>query len=1593
MAKGILGTPIFSPTIAEEYEAAQREKALPDINPDFMDMSQDPFASFVLGTRNSLIGSAAQFAYDKAYKFINPGEYNEPLNFNRTRAEFDPIRDPYSFGAGNNLDSIQQDLNNLNFDEWGYVLGAGSFQEYRDRLNYVNSSKPEVQARLGAAGTAGAVAGMGMDLSGLILMGIAAEPLAIAGLGADTTLAARAAAQSYGRYHTAELAAAAAQGAATISRTNLAARYLALGIAEEAVYQGVKNGIDPTYNPTAKQVMFDLTVSGGISAIVGGAVFGRMFVKQHIEEAAQEMARMRKTVLPGGYEINWSPGFAFSSPAAADQMLFAMGTGSMSEEARKVAADLWLDWSRTTGPRIDPFIPGTRSVSLPQVAETTAERATTEAVQQGSVTTFKTSKGSVYEVHPDGTTTRTKAARPEHPGDSGLKEQSGRTVYVDTNAAGELSLIFAQGSGPKMQIQFLKLKSGEDRVGVRYLDGKDAGGFEKRTVVSFETEPRVGLHPLELWSDGSVHFGNPITEVGGQVAAREVRDAAGRIPARAKVGPLMGVRSVIKAAAQELSIAGMKLDEGVFATIAEALVRAEATKFRAGAFNKVFWEELVKALPPEVVANLRKPSELPFIGGVDRTVMDVVQREDMVTSVWHAFNTGRHQMAGTPNSLIFQVLQEIRDRGGKVNRQIVGEVIDELRSIRQAPPTRVNKRGATRIDFNARRARVIEIINKRSAGGKDIKIADSLLKKINATAGNVATAVAMGAGRAAVGGLSKDASEIPRIHAWWERIPGLSNYLNQAALLMESENGWARMLGHVGFNARRAFENMPQPTTIMEAGNMVVSEMTYGFMRGYRNAYTRFALGKGVDNVSATPGLVDALRTSFGSENRAMRREFNKRVAAQLRSGLNNDAHEAVNEAAKGIRELFNKMHGIANGVGLKGFTNSAVNNYFPRMWRFDRIRRLAETDAGKADLRNLIERALDLGGRKVVIDGVEQTFKGDLKEAARVFSERLINIAKGTENAPLMEQDQELFDALDNLAGIIKGKGGSKTPFGRARTILDESASVATSADHLNHGSSAMSLADLTNDDLPMVFRKYVTSVMGAVNEKRLINAFNEEFKLRGILEPVKTVKGVEVQEAIEVNSINELLETIKKLGGAINSTHESGMREVIAAMRYEPIHSGASTFGDKVLGVVLPYGYLTTGGQFGLAAMGEVARIIGTVGIRNAVNQIPILTEMVGNWRNMDRPTQNFASFIDQWFSPSTDRMRRMFMDASGQPDEYASLPKRALTGAANLMADASGLAPITSWTQQLTAACSIQHLYDVGRGARRLDKATLSTLGLTVEKYDNLIKFVGANAELKDGFLGQRVVGLKRMDAIEVDDLKGFVDRMVRTRIQDIPTRGDFAKQAFGFWGRLATQFRSFNIKGIDNFLIQNATRVARGGAEGRAKVASEIAYTMLFAGTIQYLRNYADWSSLKAAGNDEKATKLEPTLGIGGFVKGSMSGPSEFWLATMAADFAWTNAVDPDPIFAPYRYSGLKWYGFPGEAMGTRAASVFGDVYGATVGAALDLGVKQELTTGTLHKFRLLTPAQNYPGLKQILNVTEQQIIDEFNLPTTQSRTRD
>jgi hypothetical protein len=135
----------------------------------------------------------------------------------------------------------------------------------------------------------------------------------------------------------------------------------------------------------------------------------------------------------------------------------------------------------------------------------------TRSSESADAKTFKTAKGSTYVDHGDGTTSRNKAYRPEH----GLAEQgpmprSQRTVYVDADKVNQLGEFQSEGDAKALVVDE-KTK----HVGIKYLNGKDTGKVEKRTVTPFHTEPAVGRIPVELWRDGTrVHFGNEIVGVG-----------------------------------------------------------------------------------------------------------------------------------------------------------------------------------------------------------------------------------------------------------------------------------------------------------------------------------------------------------------------------------------------------------------------------------------------------------------------------------------------------------------------------------------------------------------------------------------------------------------------------------------------------------------------------------------------------------------------------------------------------------------------------------------------------------------------------------------------------------------------------------------------------------------------------------------------------------------------------------------------------------------------------------------------------------------------------------------------------------------------
>jgi hypothetical protein len=123
---------------------------------------------------------------------------------------------------------------------------------------------------------------------------------------------------------------------------------------------------------------------------------------------------------------------------------------------------------------------------------------------------FTTAKGSTYQVHEDGTTTRNKAPRPEHPGEEGPQPRSHQTFYVDAEGADKLSLFQTEGAG-KMAVQMRG-----PQAAVKFLEGENADKFAKTSLTDIKKEPEVGLIPVETWDNGTkVHFGNPITEVKG----------------------------------------------------------------------------------------------------------------------------------------------------------------------------------------------------------------------------------------------------------------------------------------------------------------------------------------------------------------------------------------------------------------------------------------------------------------------------------------------------------------------------------------------------------------------------------------------------------------------------------------------------------------------------------------------------------------------------------------------------------------------------------------------------------------------------------------------------------------------------------------------------------------------------------------------------------------------------------------------------------------------------------------------------------------------------------------------------------------------
>lgn len=152
------------------------------------------------------------------------------------------------------------------------------------------------------------------------------------------------------------------------------------------------------------------------------------------------------------------------------------------------------------------------------------------APQVAQPTSFVTERaGSLYQVSPDGTTTRTKAASPNHPmhQDAGAKSQSSSTYYLPAEAAVVAQAAYASGRSPLSGKPLTRLVVEDGRpVLMRMTFEREstpaARGLPGRpirelgyvaTPLELAPGPAVGLSPLEFFEDGGFHLGSRITEL------------------------------------------------------------------------------------------------------------------------------------------------------------------------------------------------------------------------------------------------------------------------------------------------------------------------------------------------------------------------------------------------------------------------------------------------------------------------------------------------------------------------------------------------------------------------------------------------------------------------------------------------------------------------------------------------------------------------------------------------------------------------------------------------------------------------------------------------------------------------------------------------------------------------------------------------------------------------------------------------------------------------------------------------------------------------------------------------------------------------
>lgn len=550
----------------------------------------------------------------------------------------------------------------------------------------------------------------------------------------------------------------------------------------------------------------------------------------------------------------------------------------------------------------------------------------------------------------------------------------------------------------------------------------------------------------------------------------------------------------------------------------------------------------------------------------------------------------------------------------------------------------------------------------------------------------------------------------------------------------------------------------------------------------YTQAYVAFAKSRGVGQMEMRFG--GKLRNEF---DRLIHKEMNAIEYGHPRVDDPN-----VNRVIKAIGDMNDESLRIMKQTGVHGADKVQFNrNHIARRWAGEQFIHFGRMVGGKERIVGLLTKGLRAANEemdpKLAGSIAKAIFRRFKNKGAKLDADpgKMFNAEnRGVLKELLEDGDMDAADIETIMHHLERGKKDAKTA-GNLRKKL----AIDMSVEH-----EGLSITDLLD-----------------INVEKTMNQYGKEMAGRSAL----AAKGIDSDRAWD-----QLMDRIRKAEADEGIVREGGAEEEIRVledmrklMMGKSILANPDSTPNKFMRVTKDLSSMAALGQMGLAQLAEMGKVVATIGVRQAIEQIPALGRMFRDAWNGTMSDELLKDMECLYGKVGADHLidpprMRDTDGGAGVADSYDSATttvlKNAMAEGTRILGYASGQSIVMSVEQQIILRGMAQKFFNLTQDASKANLKRMKDIGLNEKQLGQVLEEIKTHATTVPG-RGQKVATfhMSKWNPEVADDFIMALSRVSAQAAQRnlIGETGHWMHSAFG---SMVAQFRAFPLVAIEKQL---------------------------------------------------------------------------------------------------------------------------------------------------------------------------------------------